>query len=155
MHRVGIMPFDIAKNAVALLFVTSQTRGRWIVPKGLIKDGESHTEACQREAFEEAGVEGVVFDDFPMTVTVGKRTDSGLEQVPVTYYPMLVTKQLDDWPENENRERHWALLQNASKVVHRDDYLVLIRQFERLIPWLTKLAAHHKPPQQAEPTPAL
>ena len=144
MHRVGIIPFDIEDSAIALLSVTSQTRGRWIMPKGLIKEGESHTEACEREAFEEAGVKGIVFSDFPMTVTVGKRTPQGLEQVPVTYYPMLVTEQLDEWPEKDKRERHWALIQDAVKVAYRDDYLKLIRQLERLAPWITKLAAECK-----------
>lgn len=154
MHRIGIVPFEISNDAVALLYVTSQTRGRWIVPKGLMKDGETHVEACQREAFEEAGVKGFVFKDFPMTVAIGKRGDQGLQQVPVTYYPLLVTEQLDEWPEQERRERHWALLQDAAKVAHREDYLVLVRQFEKLAPFITKLAAEYKLQRQAELTPA-
>lgn len=154
MHRIGIVPFDIEENAIALLYVTSQSRGRWIVPKGLIKEGESHVDACQREAFEEAGVEGIVFDDFPMTVSIGKRSENGVEQVPVTYYPLLVTRQHDEWPEKDRRERHWALIADAAKVTHRDDYLVLIRQFEKLSPWITRLAAEHKHQQPEALMPA-
>src|SRR3546814_14860794 len=60
MHRVGIIPFDTRDTAVAILFVTSQTRGRWILPKGTKKPGETHVETCHREGFEEAGVEGFV-----------------------------------------------------------------------------------------------
>ena len=65
MHRVGIIPFDIRDDLIAILFVTSQTRGRWILPKGKRKEGESHMEACLREGFEEAGVQGVVLEEFP------------------------------------------------------------------------------------------
>src|SRR3546814_19178393 len=91
MHRVGIIPFDTRDTAVAILFVTSQTRGRWILPKGTKKPGETHVETCHREGFEEAGVKGVVLDDFPITVLVTKQTATGKRVVPVTYYPFLVT----------------------------------------------------------------
>ena len=41
MQRIGSIPFDVKDDQIALLFVTSQTRGRWILPKGLAKEGES------------------------------------------------------------------------------------------------------------------
>ena len=63
MQRIGSIPFDVKYDQIALLFVTSQTRGRWILPKGLPKEGESHAETCAREGFEEAGIKGVVMDD--------------------------------------------------------------------------------------------
>src|SRR3546814_20154763 len=95
MHRIGITPFDTQEQAVASLFVTSQTRGRWILPKGTKKPGETHVETGHREGFEEAGVKCVVLDDFPITVLVTKQTVTGKRVVPVTYYPFLVTEQLD------------------------------------------------------------
>lgn len=144
MHRVGIIPFDTRDSAMALLFVTSHTRGRWILPKGLAKDGESHADTCHREGFEEAGVKGVVLEDFPITVVIGKQTDRGVNHIPVTYYPYYVRKQEDEWPEKESRQRHWALIEDASKVAHREDYLTLIRQFETLRPWVTEAAEDHK-----------
>ena len=144
MHRIGTLPFDMRDDAVALLFVTSQTRGRWILPKGLAKQGETHAQTCAREAFEEAGINGVVMEDFPITVPITKKTDEGTQAVPVTYYPMLVRSQADDWPEQDSRERHWALMSDASKVAFREDYLGLIHQFEQLMPWIKEAAAAHK-----------
>ncbi|MEQ8667166.1 MAG: NUDIX domain-containing protein [Rhodospirillales bacterium] len=154
MHRVGIIPFDTRDTAVAVLFVTSQTRGRWILPKGKQKTGESHSQTCQREGFEEAGIKGIVLEDFPMTVVVTKLTDGGKREVPVTYYPLLVTEQVDEWPEREKRQRHWALIEDAPRVAYREDYLHLIRQFESLRPWITKAAADHKQTPPEAPTPA-
>lgn len=150
MHRVGIIPFDTRDTAVAVLFVTSQTRGRWILPKGKQKSGESHAETCLREGFEEAGVRGVVMEDFPMTAVITKLTDEGKREVPVTFYPLLVTEQEDDWPERERRQRHWALIEDAPRVAYREDYLHLIRQFETLRPWITRVAEDHKrtPPEE-------
>ncbi len=144
MHRVGIIPFEIKDDAIALLFVTSQTRGRWILPKGLAKPGETHIETCHRECLEEAGVTGVVLKDFPMTVTIGKKTDRGIQDVPVTYYPLLVQEQLDDWLEKDRRQRHWALIEDAPKVAHREDYLAVIQQFSALRPFITEAATPHK-----------
>lgn len=138
MHRVGIIPFETQDDQIALLFVTSQTRGRWILPKGRIKDNETHFEACEREGFEEAGVRGTVLKDFPFTVVIGKDSKRGIQKVVVTYYPLLVTKQESEWPEKERRQRHWALIEDAPKVAYREDYLELIQQFEALRPWIKK-----------------
>lgn len=152
MHRVGIVPFDIKGDAVALLFVTSQTRGRWILPKGRQKRGETHIETCHREGFEEAGVRGVVLEDFPFTVTIGKSTNKGVQDVPVTYYPYLVLEQVEEWPERARRERHWALIEDAPKVAYREDYLVLVQQFMSLRRWITEAARTCKEARQAQPS---
>ncbi len=151
MHRIGIIPFDTRDDAVALLFVTSQTRGRWILPKGRPWPGETHAETCHREGFEEAGVRGIVFEDFPLTVVIGKQANRGLRKVPVTYYPYLVQRQEDEWPERERRQRHWALIEDASKVAYRADYLALVRHFEALKPWIIEAAREQTEQRQAAP----
>ncbi|MEP0944489.1 MAG: NUDIX hydrolase [Rhizobiaceae bacterium] len=144
MQRVGSIPFALKDNQIALLFVTSQTRGRWILPKGLPKAGETNPETCKREGFEEAGVKGIVMEDFPITLPINKKSSDGSNAVPVTYYPLLVEEQNADWPESDRRERHWALLSDAKKVVHREDLLELVRQFESLAPWIIESAEQHK-----------
>ncbi|MEM9356925.1 MAG: NUDIX domain-containing protein [Pseudomonadota bacterium] len=154
MHRVGIIPFDIKDDLVAVLFVTSQTRGRWILPKGQIEPGENQTAACHREGFEEAGVKGIVLEDFPSTVVVGKQTKAGLQKVPVTYYPLLVQEQFADWPDQAKRQRHWALIEDAPKVSYRADYLNVVQQFQALKPWIIAAARPHKALLQEEQSPA-
>lgn len=153
-HRIGIIPFDTREGAVALLFVTSQTRGRWILPKGRRKPGETHVDTCRREAFEEAGVKGVVLEDFPMTMLITKQTPQGKRVVPVTYYPFLVTEQVDEWPEKDRRQRHWALIEAAPRVAYREDLLPLIRRFDELRPWVIEAAELHKSAQREALTPA-
>ena len=144
MHRVGIIPFATKGDQIALLFVTSQTRGRWILPKGRIKAKETHLDACHREAFEEAGVRGTILEDFPFTTVIGKYGPSGVQQVAVTYYPFLVNKQENEWPEKERRLRHWALREDAPKVAYREDYLGLIEQFASLKPWVRDAVSRDK-----------
>lgn len=144
MHRVGIIPFDTNEDQVALLFVTSQTRGRWILPKGKRKSGESQLEACHREGFEEAGVRGKVLEDFPTTVVIEKQAKTARQRVVVTYYPFLVEHQENEWPEKERRQRHWALIEDAAKVAYKEDYLFVIEQFQQLRPWITEVAGNNK-----------
>ena len=75
MNRIGIIPFDVRGAAVRLLFVSSRTRGRWIFPKGLVKTGENHAEACHREGYEEAGVRGHLLEKYPTTMAIGRQTE--------------------------------------------------------------------------------
>ncbi len=144
MHRVGIIPFDTKDKLTAMLFVTSMTRGRWILPKGLAKADESHADTCHREGFEEAGIKGVVIEHYPFTVLITKTAEDGVQKIPVTYYPYLVQKQEDEWPEGSRRQRHWTLIEDAPKVAYKDDFLGLINQFRALEPWIRKAAEPHK-----------
>ena len=96
IHKVGSIPFQIFKDKVAVLFVTSQVRGRWILPKGILVGGESHDDACHRETYKESGVKGRIIKNFPVTKRITKLTSKGIISTPVTFYPLLVQKQDDD-----------------------------------------------------------
>ena len=76
-YKIGVIPFDVSDDRIAVMFVTSQKRGRWILPKGDLKSGETHKQGCKREAFEEAGVKGKILSDFPMTVVITTGTGTG------------------------------------------------------------------------------
>ncbi|MFL2841768.1 MAG: NUDIX hydrolase [Candidatus Puniceispirillaceae bacterium] len=139
-HKIGVIPFDISGENIAIMFVTSQRRGRWILPKGNLKPDESHKKGCKREAFEEAGIKGRILTDFPMTHVVTKSNNGAVNQVAVTYYPMLVLKQFDDWPEQPKRKRHWALLDDAPRVTDGEDFRLVINQFAAIKPLILKTA---------------
>jgi ADP-ribose pyrophosphatase YjhB (NUDIX family) len=143
-HKIGVIPFAISGDRVAIMFVTSQRRGRWILPKGNLKPGESHKKGCKREAFEEAGVKGRIMSELPMTHVVTKSSDGKLSQVAVTYYPMLVSKQVDEWPEQAKRERHWALLEDAERVTDREDFQQVVKQFAAIKPLILETAKRKK-----------
>ncbi len=130
MHKVGSIPFKVYKDKFAILFVTSQVRGRWILPKGTLIKGESHEIACNRSTFEEAGVKGKLLKNFPITKLITKSIDNGTTLLPVTFYPLLVENQFDDWPDKDKRQRHWSLLKDAHKVASREDYLNVLDDFK-------------------------
>ena len=153
-HKVGVIPFDIKGDRIAIMFVTSQGRGRWILPKGNLKNGETAKKGCSREAFEEAGVEGSLSSKIPMTLPISKSENGKTKAVAVTYYPMLVEKQFDEWPESSKRQRHWATLEDAQKVTDREDFLKVIQIFTDLKPLILDIAGRKKEKRQAQPTQA-
>ena len=140
MHKIGAIPFNIRGKQIAILFITSQTHGRWVFPKGTLEKGGNHEAGVKREAYEEAGIKGDVLNNFPITIPITKKTNDGLMKIPVTYYPLLVSEQLEEWPEREKRQRHWSLVSDATRVTDRIDFLNLINQFDQLSPWILEIS---------------
>jgi 8-oxo-dGTP pyrophosphatase MutT (NUDIX family) len=136
--KIGAIPFKFTDKGLSILFVTSQTRERWIFPKGNLKKNESKKKACKREAFEEAGVKGKVLKDLPITVVIGKSRKKKIEQELVTYFPLLVHKNENVWPEIKDRERLWVPLEEAKSIVEDDDFLQLLDWFHDIAPWVVK-----------------
>ena len=59
--QYGALPYRVTKTGdIEFLLVTSRETGRWIIPKGWPIAGLEPAEAAAREAYEEAGVRGVV-----------------------------------------------------------------------------------------------
>lgn len=135
LHKIGSIPFKVFNNKVAVLFVTSQARGRWILPKGELLDSESHEQACYRETYNECGAKGYMMKNFPITKPITKLTSNGLISNSVTFYPLVVEEQDSNWPDQNKRQRHWALLKDVNKVASREDYIYVLEDFKNLKPW--------------------
>ncbi|MEL6435645.1 MAG: NUDIX hydrolase [Pseudomonadota bacterium] len=143
MHRAGAIPFRFTGSkftSVEVLLITSMTRKRWILPKGMVEADEPHTKTAIREALEEAGVKGKLITDFPMTVLIERQFEDGFEHVPVTFFPMLAKSTSKKWQEMGARERRWAGLREARQLVAEDDYAELLLQFETLLPAIVERA---------------
>ena len=84
-YKVGAIPFDVKGEDIAVLFVTSVRRGRWILPKSDLQVRESHEKGCSRSAFEEAGVKGSILDQIPMTNVITKSDGVATKNIAVTY----------------------------------------------------------------------
>ena len=107
--QYGAIPYRVVDNEVVFLMITSRRSANWVFPKGSLKAGQSPQEAAAMEAFEEAGVRGEVADQ-PVGAYLHPRNNKPDSVVRVELFPMLVTEQLDAWPEEAERFRHWALL---------------------------------------------
>ncbi|OWJ75795.1 NUDIX hydrolase [Haematobacter missouriensis] len=109
-----------------LLVNTLNTR-RWIVPKGWPMKGRSLAEAASIEAWEEAGVRGVLSDQPIGSYFYDKLTGTGLPvRCEVRVFPIEVTGLADSYPEKRRRDRRWATREEAVSLLGEPDLKRLI-----------------------------
>lgn len=105
----GIIPYRTRQGQIEVLLVTSNTRKRWIIPKGKVEPDLTSRASALKEAYEEAGVRGRV-----RPVPFGYYLhDSPQEAAMIEVFLMEVETVLPSWPEADRRERRWMPLREA------------------------------------------
>ena len=151
IEQYGVLPYRVdGKGQLQILLITSRETGRWIVPKGNPIPGLSAVEAAQREAFEEAGVEGEIWANPVGRYDYVKQRRGG-EPVPVEVeiFPLLVARQVDDWPERNERASRWFNQADAAASVAERSLRALILHFRP-----AKAAGYAGAGDPARPEPA-
>ena len=90
--------------------VTSSTGRRWVIPKGLVDPGDTPEECALKEAWEEAGLIGVL-DPEPVGRYVYSKWGQAFE---VTVFRMRVSEVHEEWPEHGVRRRIWVSFGDAA-----------------------------------------
>ena len=118
-------------GAVEIMMITSRETRRWVVPKGGRMAGKADHEAATIEAYEEAGLQGVIAERPVGHFRYLKRLRSGEDRAcMVAVYPLEVLIQLGGYPEAGQRELRWMDRRTAAEAVHEADLAELIRAFE-------------------------
>lgn len=91
--------------------VTSSSGRRWVVPKGMIDQGHTAGEAALVEAWEEAGLVGVLSAE-PIGSYIYEKYGRWHH---VTVFTMTVTEVAPDWPERDIRKREWLDPERATE----------------------------------------
>src|SRR5713226_5366109 len=89
--------------------ITSRNGKRWVIPKGLIEPGQTAGESALQEAWEEAGLTGVLQPEPLGSYLYAKWC--GLCHV--TVFLMQVSDEAEVWPEQDLRQRSWVSLAGA------------------------------------------
>ena len=100
-------------NKVCL--ITSSSGKRWVIPKGKLEPGKTMREIALQEAWEEAGLTGILH---PRAVGSYLYEKYG-QTYDVTVFIMDVTAVAEDWPEFHLRQRCW--LRPAQALAQIDD----------------------------------
>ena len=90
--------------------VTSSSGRRWVMPKGLIEPGQTAGETALQEAWEEAGLAGVLHTE-PVGSYLYEKYGGMCH---VTVFLMQVNDEADDWPERLSRQRVWLPVDEAA-----------------------------------------
>lgn len=115
---------------IEVLLVTSRETGRWVIPKGWPEPGvAAHLDAA-REAWEEAGVRGVVSPEclgfYAYCKILG--ADRGVPCV-VAVYPLEVSALKSGFPEAGLRRRKWLSPARAAEKVDEPELKALLAGF--------------------------
>ena len=123
------IPDAVLRQAAALpvrdgevCLITSRNGKRWVAPKGCLEPGKTAAEIALQEAWEEAGLAGVLDPD-PIGSYFYEK--DGLI-CHVIVFRMQVTGEAADWPERSFRERRWFSVAKAALRVADPGLRVLI-----------------------------
>ncbi|KAH6773909.1 nudix hydrolase-like protein 17 [Perilla frutescens var. hirtella] len=93
-----------------VLVISSKKSEAMMFPKGGWESDESVEEAASRETLEEAGVLGKVECELGRWIFKSKSRELYRQGF---MFPLLVTQQLDLWPEKTARKREWVSVSEA------------------------------------------
>jgi 8-oxo-dGTP pyrophosphatase MutT (NUDIX family) len=129
--QVAALPWRQTENGIEILLVTTRTTKRWLIPKGWTMEGKADFEAAAIEAFEEAGVRGVV-EPLPIgQFGYLKTLQSGKPRhVKVDVFAIEVEQELDEWPERHERERRWYAVPEAIARVEEPELVPVLQNFD-------------------------
>ncbi|XP_015079099.1 nudix hydrolase 18, mitochondrial-like [Solanum pennellii] len=120
---VGCIPYRYIKSYqsgyniddLEFLLISSQKSPRLMFPKGGWEIDESLKDAALRETFEEAGVIGDVdVQDYLGTWSFKSKSQGTFHEGHML--PLLVTQELDEWPEKSARRRLWMKFNEAREI---------------------------------------
>lgn len=125
--QIGAVCWRLRKGQAEVLLVTSRDTGRWVIPKGWPIAGLTPQAAAEREAWEEAGVQGKI-----SPLCLGQYCYEKLlpHQVAlpcaVQVFPLRVQSLRASFPERQERRRKWFTAEAASLLVAEPDLAELL-----------------------------
>jgi 8-oxo-dGTP pyrophosphatase MutT (NUDIX family) len=108
--------------------VTSSRGKRWVIPKGLIDPGKTAGEAALQEAWEEAGLAGLLSAE-PVGSYLYEKYGTTCH---VIVFVLLVQAVAEEWPERDLRQRDWLPAAEAIERMEEPDLRGLMRRALRL-----------------------
>ena len=131
-HQVGALVWRPASTRYGfeVLLITSLGTGRWIIPKGWQKRDRTAAESAAEEAWEEAGINGVIGDREIGRFDYDKRERDGSRILTVQVFELAFTDSSKSYPEKNQRRRIWLDPGKAAGMVQEKDLRWLIRRFE-------------------------
>ena len=127
-RQSGVIPYRERKGEIEILLITSRTKRRWIIPKGVIEPNFSARKSAAKEALEEAGVKGSLHGKL-----LGIYQDRKFGKAcTVKVYSMRVTRIYKVW-EEADRDREWVSLKKALKLVSNGELKRVIKKLPETI----------------------
>ncbi|MBU4436412.1 MAG: NUDIX hydrolase [Alphaproteobacteria bacterium] len=148
-RQVAALPWRGLGDDLRILLVSSRETRRWVIPKGWPMKGKSDYQAAAQEAYEEAGLDGVILEGAVGEYEYLKRMRSGAARlVKVDVFPLQVTGEHQTWPEKGQRVLEWMSPVEAALAVQEPQLRLLITRFAGV-----ELPQDERPDPIPPPTP--
>ena len=129
--QYGVLAYRMSEEGEPMiLLVTSRDTRRWVIPRGNPVVGLPPPLSAAEEAYEEAGVRGDTDPQEIGSYRYRKRRRFGSVPAEVFVYPLRVVEELEQWPEQAERERRWFRRGDAAAAVEEADLAALISTFD-------------------------
>lgn len=127
-QQSSAIPYRVTADGLEIMIITSSGRKHWGIPKGVIEPELSPQESAAKEAYEEAGVEGIIDKQFIGSYQYEKWGAS----CKVSVYPLAVKRviQQDEWKEN-HRERRWVSVDEAMVYVKQNALVPILKKLKK------------------------
>jgi 8-oxo-dGTP pyrophosphatase MutT (NUDIX family) len=132
LDQYGALPFRWSDDgSLKVMLVTTRGRKRWMIPKGWPVPGLAPHESAAREAYEEAGLIGLIHPEAAGSFKYVKRLSLGREaKCIITVFPLEVEYQKDHWPEQGEREAKWFSIKRAASLVSEPGLRQILMRFD-------------------------
>ena len=133
-QQYAALPIRVKEGGdLEVLLLTSRDTGRWIIPKGWPGRRLTPRAAAAREAYEEAGIEGSIRPPDPVgRYHYAKRLEAGEIRIKVKVFLLHVERQLDTWPEQDQRRTRWLSPEQAAELVDEPELAAILRAARNL-----------------------
>ena len=130
LQQVAALAFRWSPTGrLEILVLSSRETYRPVIPKGWPIKGHKDWKSAEIEARQEAGVAGSMWRKRIGQYRYWKRIEYQFMLVRVSVYPLEVTRQLDDWPERNERTLMWLAPEDAALLIDETDLGTLILDF--------------------------
>lgn len=130
IDQYGVLAYSTDDTgAPRFLLITSRGTGRWVIPRGNPMAGLSPSQSAAQEAFEEAGLTGIVSAQEIGRYDYLKVRRSGSVPATVHVFALRDPLQSEDWPERDQRRTQWFSREDAAAAVDEAGLRAIILNF--------------------------
>jgi hypothetical protein len=128
--QYGALPWRHGLQGLEIMLITSRETGRWVIPKGWPMGGKRPYRVAEIEAFQEAGVKGVIAKKPIGAYPYPKILPGGEDRLCfVDVYPLRVILETRKWREKAERQRAWFRAEEAAGLVDEGGLALIIDEW--------------------------
>ncbi len=130
--QIAALCWRMHRDRVEVLLITSRDTGRWVLPKGWPVEGRDGPGSATQEAWEEAGVTGVV-NPAVIGLFGYDKVMAAQAALPcmVSVFALRVAGLARRFPERKERRRKWFTAERAARKVVEPELRNLILRIAR------------------------